>query len=761
MVPKLPATLLLLSLAAASVARADSSVGASDLEGVIVTAEKRPEPLGQTPMSVAVISGETLRLRHIDAFEDLPLLAPSLTFADAINSRGAGLQIRGVGTLSYSDGVASSVAEVVDGAPLGRQAASLFRFSDIAQVEVLRGPQGTLYGPSASAGVVSVTTRAPTRDFSVEGSASLASLDERHAELAISGPLAPSGLFGRAYVYGVKSDGFIDNLASGAKFNGADEAGARLKLLAEPAADWSLTATLDTAHRAEHCCAMTLRRVAPGTYYGKTYASLVGVTPGPNLTALDVDQPYLTNQWTDGATLAVTHDTKDLRFISITAARRFHVFDNNDRDLTPINIFDLNTSNERQGQLSEEVRVATAGQGPWTAEGGVFLQSQTLTAVTQSAGGFGSVTLPKVLGNQVERSMTTRTAALFGEAHWRFSDTLSLTLGARYTEDTNRARFQRSILPGAVGPSPSGIGGPPLVVPDLRAKDAKLSDRIALDYQVREGVMAYVSFARGFKGAGLNLLNFLTQNQVSSGAVVLAPEISQSAEAGLRARLFARRLDVNLTLYREAFHGFQTTAYDPQIAANTLTNAGALRAQGLEMESVWRPGGGASLALSLARNDAQFTNFGNSPCYPNELASGATPCHLTGTAYVQNISGRPLNNAPKWAVNFSPQWRGPVLQGRYDGFVGATYSWRSQVNFSPNQDPQTVQKAYGVADLNAGLIHGAWQVEVFVRNPFDQSFAANILPSLQSGSATTPAGYAQIFTLASRRSLGATVRLKY
>ena len=128
---------------------------------------------------------------------------------------------------------------------------------------------------------------------------------------------------------------------------------------------------------------------------------------------------------------------------------------------------------------------------------------------------------------------------------------------------------------------------------------------------------------------------------------------------------------------------------------------------------------------------------------------------------MQNISGRPLNNAPKWAVNLSPQWRGPVVQSRYGGFVGATYSWRSQVNFSTNEDPNTVQKAYGVADLNAGLTHGAWQVEVFVRNLFDQSFAAAILPSLQSGSTTLPAGYAQIFTLASRRSLGATVRLKY
>ena len=743
-----------LVLACAPVARAQDS---ADLETVQVTAQKIPQALGQTPVSVALISGDALDARAILSPTELPLVSPSLTFTSAINSRSQGLNIRGIGTQSYSDGVESSVSTVVDGVVLARQMMSLFALADVDRIEILRGPQGVLFGKNASAGVIDIHTKDPSPSPDVEAKVSYGSLDEMRGAVTLSGPVAGDAVTGRLTLSGVRSDGFIHNLYDGRDYNDEKDSGARLKLAAAPAPGLKLNLALDYARSNTNCCVMTVRSTAPGAYFKQPYSSLIGVAPGANSETADFNTPYQLDQWTEGAALTAVQNLGDFSLTSISAVRRFHEFDNNDRDLTPDPIFSINSSDEREDQTSEELRLASRADAPVSLMAGYFLFNQKLLSHTASQGDFSGL-LPLVSqGNLVSRGVSSLSQSAFGEAIWHVTGQLNLTLGLRYTDEDSRAYFLRSLYPGASAPAPSSIGGPPLVAPALSSHDAKISDRISLDYHLTPEVMTYVSWSRGFKGAGLNLLNFVTAAQIASGPYRVAPETSASFETGLRGAFLRGGLDLDLTLFNETFHGFQTTAFDAALNSNILTSAGALRSRGVEIESEAHLARELSLNGSLAYTDAAYTNFSGAPCYPGERLAAGSRCALTQGNYTQNLSGRPLNNAPRWAFNLGPALRHPI-GGGIEIFAEAAASFTGRYNFSANLDPNTIQKSHTVVDLSGGAaFQHRYRVRVFVRNLFDRKYAAAILPDLQSGSPTTAAGYAQIMPMDARRLMGIEV----
>ena len=735
------------------------------IEEVVVTAQKRSESLQEVPVSVAVVSGARLEQQQISSVENLPLVSPSLAFNDSNSSRGQGLSVRGVGTLSFSDGVEPSVSTVVDGVVLGRQAMSVFDLIDIDRVEILRGPQGTLFGKNASAGVLSIVSQRPSNQFGGAYGATLTDQGERKLRGTVTGPIVEDKLAARLTAYYSGYDGYVKNVTTGTELNDRKQYGVRAKLLFTPTDTLDVLAIADYAKSSGACCAPTIRSVtANNLYFGKTYASYVGVTPSKDNEQTSASVDSVNNQNSAGASIEANQQLGGFTLTSITAFRHFHVYDNIDSDLISINLLDLNNANQRQNQFTQELRITSPKGERLEYVAGLYYFFQGLKTQTQSAGTLGAVPIGTFLGSQVDRGIHTENASVFGQATFHVTDRLSLIAGGRYTTEQMNAWFRRKVLPGALAAAPASVAGGPLIAEGLKSDESKVSTKFGVQYDIAPGFMVYASYSRGFKGAALNLLNFLTAAQVSSGAYLVPPEIPTAYEAGARTSFFDRRLQLNATVFNETFKGFQATAYDSLTQSNTLTSAGELRSRGVELEALAAPARGLTLSANLAYTDAEFTDFPNAPCYPGQLLVAATNCRALGATFIQNLKGAPLNNAPKWAYTLSASYTRPLGWHDLNGFVDLNYAYRSKVNFSLNQDPNTVQKGFGVTSVNLGVQTPGrgLRLALFARNLFDEHYASFIYASsFQSGNASTPAGYSQFFGQAARRTVGVALSGKF
>jgi iron complex outermembrane receptor protein len=278
-----------------------------------------------------------------------------------------------------------------------------------------------------------------------------------------------------------------------------------------------------------------------------------------------------------------------------------------------------------------------------------------------------------------------------------------------------------------------------------------------MQYMVSPDIMVYANYSYGFKGAALNLLNFLTAAEVASGEYRVAPEIPTDYEVGFHATILDRRLQISGALFDETFRDFQATARDPATNATTLVSAGRLRSRGVELEAVATPMRGLDLSASVALTDARFTNFPDAPCYPGELLAPGSRCHLRGTSYVQNLAGEPLNNAPRWALVLGAAYAHSLGWRHLNGYADVNYAYRSKVSYSLNDDPDTGQGGYGVVNVNVGvqLPFRHLRIGLFARNLFDTRFAAFIdRNGFQTGGASIKAGYIQYFSEGSRRTVG-------
>ena len=745
--------------------QATADTASTTVQEVLVTAQKRTERLQDVPVSVAVVSANKLAQQNITSVHDLTLVVPSVSFNDSSNTRGQGMSIRGVGTLSFSDGVEPSVSTVVDGVVLGRQTGSMFDLIDIDHIEVLRGPQGTLFGKNSSAGVINIVTQRPADTFGGAYNFSYGELGETKAGATVTGPVVAGKLDARLTAYYDSNNGYIHDVTTGSDLNAQQQYGVRGKLLFTPNDSLDVLAIADYAMTTGNCCTPTIRSVTPNSlYYGKPYASYVGVTPGTDNEDTSADQNSVNQQSTAGISVEADQRLGGYTLTSISAYRQYNEYDNLDSDLIPLDLLDLNNANQKQQQASEELRIASPVHQPVEFVAGLFYFYQTLKTTTQTEGTLGALPPPEYFGSQVNRGITTNNEAVFGQATWHVTHGLSVIGGLRYTIDDQKAFFDRFKLPGAFTSMPLSVAGPPLTANDLSSNEQKSTVHAAIQYEFSPDLMVYASYSRGFKGAALNLLNFLSAAQVASGGYLVAPEIPTDYEVGFHATVLERRLQVNGTLFDEDFKNFQATAYDAAANSTTLVNAGELRSRGVELETIATPAHGLNLSANLAYTDAYFTDFPDAPCYPGELAVAGSRCHALGASDVQSLAGQPLNNAPRWSLTLGASYTHSLPWHDLTGYADVNYAYRSAVNYSLDEDPNTVQQGFGVVSLNTGVQFPAHKVRVglFARNLFDTRYVSYIYPSsFQAGNASTKAGYSQFFSEDSRRIVGVAISGKF
>lgn len=708
-------------------AQVSSKDGVHDLEGVVVTAQKRVERLQDVPLAVTAVTASQLDTLGINNPTELRYVAPSLNFQSSVNTRGEGFAIRGVGTAIFSDTVEQSVGVVIDGVPLARPGQAVADLIDIERVEVLRGPQGMLFGKNASAGVISITTRKPEYDNTLQTRISYATKDEVKANVIGNLKLSDTMAFRVAYAQTTR-DGIIRNIERDELLNGRDSRGVRAGLLWEPASNWTVNLLADWGKSSQLCCAWTVRTAPDTSLFGQLNAA-EGITPGPRNLEIAANAPYYQNAENWGTSLQLDYDADWATLTSISAYRYWKTSDNNDADILPLNFLEINNGASWLDQYSQEFRLTSPSSGRFEWVAGTFLSHIKNRGLVEAAGNRGQVQpgTTRYYGSATDSVTKNESAAVFGQLSFEPVENLKWTIGGRYTSEKVDFDGEMYTLPTSVAGTPRRFIGP---VRGHTSVD-NFSWRTALQYSFNRDLMVYVSAARGYKGPGID-----TQGVISSDLTIIRPEIPTSYEIGLRSQFLDRAVTLNLTGFATDFKDFQASVYDvdQSPARFILSNAGMLRTRGVEAELQVRSLSGLSFDAAVTYADSTYADFKNISCYSGQtVLPFGTPrtspreCILiTPTQSVTYGDGNPLSNSPKLTYTLTAGYEHMLGNYRIDTFLN--WFWRDKVSFDAAGNPLMTQGSYGLLNANIGIgpDNDKWRLSLFARNILDQHFVNRV-----------------------------------
>lgn len=741
---------------------------------IIVTAQRREQSLQEVPVSVSVVSGEELQSRQIDGFDQLQYVAPGLTFASGVNARQSATTIRGIGTTLFNPGIEGSVAIAIDGVILGREGAGIFDFADVERVEVLRGPQGTLFGKNASAGVISIVTKQPTDTFEAEASAAYGSFDELNLYGAVSGRVA-KGVRARISGYRNTRDGYVDNVFPGAtqqELNNRDEFGFRGKFAIDLSPDVELLLSGDYAERNQRAFALTLRQASPGTPGSGLLGSGVpliplqaaelGIVPGPENREIGSNGLFLNDTQAYGGSAQLTASIGDHTLVSLTAYRGWDLFDINDADTIPLSLLETNSSDLSLRQFSQEVRLESPSDQTFSYTLGLYYFTQDIdqTQIIRGTVGLDILGLlpPGLLvGTNAQSTFSEDNYAAFAQFELAATDRLSLIAGARLLRSEVEGSIDRQIADRSVAifagqtVTPTPLTG--------RNEDTALLWRLGAQYFVNDDLNLFATVSRGYKSAGI--VSEITVNAVTPGGTdlpVVDPEIPTQYEAGLRFASGDRLVRANLTAFYTDVSDFQTQTLVPRDDGTTdytVANAGTVETYGFEADFTVQPTLALTLSGALAYTVARVVDFKTAPCYA--LQTVAEGCVTLDGNAVQDLAGAELPNAPGLTFN---------ALARYDFdlapdlpmFVQTGVSYRSETFTTITNDPNTIIDGYTLVDAQIGitLFDGTLDLVAFGRNLFDTNFVEAI-----NGTPLDIGGYSQFVTLEAERTFGVRAHLRF
>ena len=727
------------------------------LEQIIVTANKRAESIQDVPASVMAVTAETLERANVRTFDGLVNVVPGVTISKTTQPANNSINIRGIGTYSYSIATQPSTVVVVDDIPQAFQAEAFTSLVDVQQVEVLRGPQSTLFGKSASAGVVNITTLGPSDAFTAHADVMGTSDDEEVAQASASGPVSDTLKYRISVGYN-HYKGDLHNLTTGAWLDGQQDQTVRGNLLWQPASGWTVTLLPYMIDTIASCCASAPYFVSPGVTFSKSnlpVASILqGITPSPNNTWLRNDVNSKGNAYDIGSGLKIVRDLDNgLSLASISSYDHYTLHDQQDTDGTSYDFSQLaagagappggsgNGGYFTVNGVTEELRVTSPSTGRLRyVGGGYFSNSDTKAYFVRGSNDLGTYnglsSLPTSNSSTYARYTDhagIKTEALYGQATVALTDRLSLVGGLRLHHEQVRYDFWDQVHNIYYGSPDCSTKSPSPSVPISTCNsDTVVTDKAALEYRLTPDLMVFADYATGYKGLAYDLTSSLTTRTLeTSGPYTgiaaadsiaarqpIRPERSRDYEAGFKGAFLDRRVTWNLTGFYEEFTGFQAQSRDEATGVNELESIGKVTSTGVESEFAARPIAPVTLSLSGSYDVAKMVDFPAGQCFTDQ--SVAQGC----VSSVQNLSGKPLPNAPRWSGNFNGEYDHPVA-GNYSAFVAVAYRWQSQVIFSLLQDPTSVQAAYGIFNLSTGLGGEHWKATLFVNNLFDTHYALN------------------------------------
>ncbi|HHM8029031.1 TPA: TonB-dependent receptor [Pseudomonas aeruginosa] len=736
--------------------KADTALGK-----VTVTARRREEDSQKVPTPITVLGGETLEAQRISRVQDLQQVLPSVNVA-YIHARQSSVAVRGIGNNPASDGLEGSAGIYLDNVYLGRPGMAVFDLLDIEQLELLRGPQGTLFGKNTTAGVLNISTRAPT--FTAERTVEVSGGQDGYFQGrgTVSGPLGET-LAGRLSAYRTRDDGYIKNIHDDNYLNGGERQGARGQLLFEPNEDFSLRWIADYNEEDSSNGSMV---VYGGAERFWQRAALVGASPlrDPQRRKVNINGRQHVSVHQGGSSLEANWNLAGgYRLTSISAYRYWHFTPANDEQLNVSAINDTGVE-VHDRQFSQEIRLASPTGGAFDYVVGAYAFRQNLGNKTFTS--YGPLADLYLLGanlgalndtySKANGKIETDSFALFAQGTWHLTELLDFTAGLRGTYEEKNAKVERFAPLGgaAVGGVGAAVRNGQLGAydsGDLSQYNFAPSALLSLSYQFSDDLLGYASLSHGEKSGGVNLA---VGSAPSAGAdsLLVGPERANDAELGLKSTLFDRRLLLNANLFWTGIHGYQaTTLYQAPGSTQlvqVLANAGSVRSRGLEFEAAALPLRGLTLNFNGSYNDVTYLSFKDAPC-PAEVSTrpGApSSCDLTG----QRVVG-----ASKWIANLNGeyQWR---LDDRFQPYVSASYAYRSAAEGTLDNSDLSKIDGYALVNLAAGLRSdlgdGQLDTSVWLKNAFDKDYYLSAFASI-NGSYTASVGQP--------RTLGVSLRYDF
>jgi len=751
---------------------ADAEADDRRLGTVTITAQRVEQNLQDVPISVTAIGGADLEARQIDGFDQLQYVAPGISFNAGVNARQSATTIRGIGTSLFNIGIEASSAIAVDGVVMGREGAGIFDFSDVERIEVLRGPQGTLFGKNASAGVISVVTKGPTDDFQADVSASYGSYDEINLTGAISGPIA-NGITGRISAYSNKRDGYIKNVnpnASQDRLNERNEQGVRGKLKFEISDDSDLLLSADYVRRDQASGALTYRSISaggPGTGllgFGVAVTGpatlALGITPGPENLSIGSEAEFTSEMDSWGLSSEYTRPLGDHEFISLTAYREWNSVDNNDADLVPLPMLSVNSGDLAQNQFSQEFRIDSPRDQALTYTVGAYYFQQEISQNNIQGGTAGLNFLGALppgaqVGTKLESNVEELNYAIFGQGEYALTDKFSLIAGLRFLQSEIEGQQVKTVAPGFVAPfaGQSVSAG----VQSERDDDSALVWRLGGQYFLDDETNLFATVTRGYKASGV--VTGLTVSPVQGNTLPrVKPEVPTQFEAGIRKTSYDGKLVTNFTGFYSQIDDFQAQTLVPGPSGTAIfnvANAGSVETYGFEGEITALPTDNLTLSTALAYTNATFDEFTGAPCFTRQTA--AQGCTVVSGQRQQDLSSKTLANSPEWVINALARYDFDISE-TLGGFAQVGAQYRDEVQSSITNDPNTIIDAYTLIDAQVGV--SFWDdratFTVFGRNLTDESFVEAIV-----GMTFDTGGYAQFLTLEAQRTWGAKLSLRY
>ncbi|MEB2872658.1 TonB-dependent receptor [Pseudomonas rhizosphaerae] len=674
------------------------------LQAVTVTATRRAESLQKVPVAVSVVDGEQLERDNRNGVASIVQQVPSLNFRTGASNKDTSLFIRGVGTISTSPGVEPTVATVIDGVVYGRPGQATLDLLDLERIEVLRGPQGTLFGKNASAGVLNIVTKAPTEETHGYIDQSYYSGNESRTRFGIGGSLIPDTLKGSLTTLFGSYDGNVDNRANGHEVNGYNRKGVRGKLEFTPNDDLTLTLAADYMQSHDDAPNGVVSKALTPAFAG----ALAPVSASGHSRDIASDYRSHVEDINKGLSAQLDWNLGDYTLTSITAWRGWDntQWQDGDRLATITSAF---PGTEDKGDLSydqysQEVRLASPKGEFVEYVGGLFYMHgkddetyrRTLVTPTGSQRGVADYTT------------TSDSYSAFGETTLNFTSRLRGIAGLRWTHDDLEYDHRR------VSTSATTVSG---IQPGTRSSGSVDEDgwsgRLGVQYDLSDDVMTYVTYSRGYKGPAYNV--FFNMQPRDTDA--LKPETSNTWEAGIKASAWDNRLTTNLAVFHSEYDNYQANFFDTVAnqVVTRLINAGSVSTEGVELDYALQATQNLKLSGALAYTRARIDQF-SCP------AGAAASC---------NVDGKTLPYSPDWKSYVRADYSIPLANG-LDVELGTDYSWQSEVQYDISQNPDTKQGAYGIWNASIALADytNGWRVALLGKNLADKSYS----PMLASGS---------------------------
>lgn len=768
------------------------------LEEIVVTAQKREQNMQSVPVSVTALGSEAIENNRIADFSDLTRAAPSMTITQTTSSPNNSIILRGIGTFAFSIGVEPSVAVIIDDMPVVQQAQAFDNMADLQRIEVLKGPQGTLFGKNSSAGVVNIVTKDPGSDFEGMVSATVASDGDVRTEAMLSAPLG-EGVGLRLTGFYHDYPGNVRNLTSGQKLNDQENFGFRAKLRAElsPAVTFTVTGAYGKATQGG---TVTSIRSISGTGTARVLGqaalplgpTLTGISPGEGNFNARVDALGATNNETVSIAGKFNLDLGFADLISVTAYQDWKYDFENDFDGTDANVLGLLTGGTVNGGVTQ--------RGPYHSRN--FTQELRLVSGGNSAlkyvvGAFyshaktdrGFVRGPVVAVANWEARNTSDSLGLFAQLDYTLPTNTTISGGVRYNREKISVSFDNLVAGATANQCATGNS-----LCRGSNTDEVVTWKVSISQELAPQVMVYGSAASGYKGYAYDITSGFNPARINAalngtgpgllGVGPVKPETSTAWEVGLKSRFADNRVQFNLTGFLTDYNDFQAQSAilvgTPPAPQFVLNNVGKLRTKGFEVELTAKPSDWLRIDAGASYTDAIMTSFPQAQGYAGQTgavwngtastlvgpcvsAPAATAAAPRTTCTFQDRSGARLPNSPKfkWNIGATADF---ALGDEAKGTLILGYQHQSEVNFDLLGNPLLTQPAYGIFNASVGAEFGNVKVVVFVNNLFDKHYAASMADGygVLGGSASNDTHVVyQFLPRDSQRYVGAKVSLSF